>query len=266
MTPTTKEPTPTTTPVLECRGVQKRYAGSVVALDTVDLSISAGELVALIGESGSGKTTLLRLFNRLVEPDMGEVYYQGSLVRERDPFQLRRAIGYVQQEGGLLPHWNVEKNVGLVPELLGWPNAKRHERTEEVLNLVGLPAREFGHRFPRALSGGQRQRVAVARALAADPDVVLLDEPFGALDPITRSDLQEEFDRLRRQLGKTTVLVTHDLDEAFRLADRVGVLQHGKIEQLATPSELSRNPATEYVERLLARFHRESPFETGPKS
>ena len=238
-------------PALEARGVAKRYPDGTQALAPTDLCVSPGETLALVGESGSGKTTLLRCFNRMVEPTAGEVRVRGRAVTEQDPHRLRRSLGYVQQEGGLLPHWTVERNVELVPRLLGWSAERRAARAEEVLELVGLPRGSFGHRFPRELSGGQRQRVALARALAADPDVVLLDEPFGALDALTRRRLQEEFRALRDRLGKTMLLVTHDLEEAFRLGDRVAVLRDGRVLRVGAPEELVREPGDEYVRELL---------------
>jgi osmoprotectant transport system ATP-binding protein len=222
-----------------------------VALDDVSLDVRGGECVALIGESGSGKTTLLRCFNRLVVPDSGMVSVGGADVTTLDPITLRRRIGYVPQDGGLLPHWSVRRNVALVPWLRELSNAA--ELTQQSLALVGLEPRVFGHRLPGELSGGQRQRVAVARALAAQPSAILLDEPFGALDAITRADLQIAFAGIRRELKTTTLLVTHDLHEAFLLADRVVVMRQGKVEQQATPEELRRQPATEYVQRLLDR-------------
>jgi osmoprotectant transport system ATP-binding protein len=237
--------------VLRATGLGKRFPGGVVALDGVDLFVSRGETLALIGESGSGKTTLLRAFNRLVEPTSGSVHLHGRPLADEDPVALRRRLGYVPQEGGLLPHWTVRRNVELVPLLLGWPRPRAAERTTEMLRLVGLPTGEFGDRYPRALSGGQRQRVAIARALAADPEVVLLDEPFGALDPITRAGLQEEFSQLKARLRKTLLLVTHDLDEAFRLADRIAVMRAGRIEQAGTAEELQSAPVTAYVRNLV---------------
>ena len=235
---------------LRAEGVSKRY-GDVVALDAVSLEVSRGECVALIGESGSGKTTLLRCFNRLTEPDSGRVLVEGSDVSTQDPYDLRRRTGYVPQDGGLLPHWRVRRNVGLVPWLRG--DAGADERADRALELVGLDPARFGARWPRELSGGQRQRAAVARALAARPAFVLLDEPFGALDAITRADLQTSFLGLRRDLQLTAVLVTHDLSEAFLLADRVGVLRAGRLEQVAPPDELRSAPATPYVRELLRR-------------
>lgn len=235
---------------LEARGVGKTYGGAV-ALDAVSLSVASGECVALVGESGSGKTTLLRTFNRMVEPDEGVVLAGGRDLREADPIFVRRRTGYVQQEGGLLPHWTVLDNAALVPRLLGMED--QEERARGALARIGLPAEEFGARWPRELSGGQRQRVAIARALAAGPEVMLLDEPFGALDAITRSDLQEGFGELRKSLGLTILLVTHDLREAAILADRVAVLRKGRLEQVAVPEALARAPATEYVARLLER-------------
>jgi osmoprotectant transport system ATP-binding protein len=249
-------------PVLEARRVSKVFrrrarAGEdgpaeVVALDGASLEVARGETVVLVGESGSGKTTLLRLWNRLEAPTSGEVLLAGEPVAAADPIALRRRVGYVQQEAGLLPHWTIERNVALVPELLGWPAERRRRRVEELLELVGLPRASYGQRYPRELSGGQRQRVAFARAIAADPDVVLLDEPFGALDAITRLELQNEFLLLRGRLGKTFLLVTHDLGEAFRLADRIAVMRSGRVLQVARPDELARRPADAYVERLLA--------------
>ncbi|MGZ8397634.1 MAG: ATP-binding cassette domain-containing protein [Gemmatimonadales bacterium] len=222
-----------------------------MALDAVSIDVGRAECVALIGESGSGKTTLLRCFNRLVDPDHGRVLVDGVAAAQLDPIALRRRIGYVPQDGGLLPHWRVHRNVELVPWLRGVDNRK--ELAERALAQVGLDPAVFADRWPRELSGGQRQRVAVARALAASPDVILLDEPFGALDAITRGDLQVVFDGIRRELRVTVVLVTHDLNEAFLLADRIVVLRQGRVEQAATPRELREAPATEYVRRLLLR-------------
>jgi osmoprotectant transport system ATP-binding protein len=236
--------------VLEASAVSKRY-GEVPALDDVSLAVHGGECVALIGESGSGKTTLLRCFNRLTDPDRGTVRVDGSDVAGLDPVSLRRRVGYVPQDGGLLPHWRVRRNVALVPWLQGAADARG--AADQALALVGLTPEQVGDRWPRELSGGQRQRVAVARALAARPDVVLLDEPFGALDAITRADLQSSFAELRRSLRLTALLVTHDLSEAFLLADRIAVMHAGQIEQVAAPDELRATPATPYVRELLTR-------------
>ena len=237
-------------PTLEARNVRKRY-GAIVALDDVSLTVLAGECVALVGESGSGKTTLLRCFNRMVEPDDGTVHVAGDEVRALDPTRLRRRIGYVQQEGGLLPHWRVRRNVALVPWLNG--DADAEGRADRALELIGLQPASFAERWPRELSGGQRQRVAIARALAHRPGIVLLDEPFGALDAITRADLQETFLGLRAELAFTTLLVTHDLREAARLADRIAVLRAGRLEQVAAPADLRAEPGTDYVRQLISR-------------
>ncbi len=204
-----------------------------------------------MGESGSGKTTLLRTFNGMVLPDDGSVFVDGEALSGVDFVELRRALGYVQQEGGLLPHWTVARNAALVPRLRGQPDPEA--RAREALELVGLDPDTFGARWPRELSGGQRQRVALARAVAARPRTILLDEPFGAVDAITRSELQSAFGSLVAELGVTVLLVTHDLREAFRLADRVAVMREGRIEQLAEPETLLRAPATAYVGELLAK-------------
>jgi osmoprotectant transport system ATP-binding protein len=235
---------------LSARNVFHRF-GNVVALDDVSIDVPAGKAVALVGESGSGKTTLLRCFNRLVEPERGEVRVGEKEVRSQPPVLLRRQIGYVQQHGGLLPHWRVLRNVALVPTLQQMSDAT--DAARNALDLVGLPATTFGSRFPHELSGGQRQRVALARSIAARPDVVLLDEPFGALDAISRGELQETFDTLRRDLSVTTLLVTHDLAEAGRLADEVVVMRKGRVEQSGTMQTLISAPATEYVARLIER-------------
>jgi osmoprotectant transport system ATP-binding protein len=235
---------------LEARAVAKRY-GAVTALDGVSLSVAPGETVALVGESGSGKTTLLRSFNGMVLPDEGSVLVDGRALVETDLVQLRRALGYVQQEGGLLPHWTVLRNAGLVPRLARQPDAE--PRAREALALVGLDPDTFGSRWPRELSGGQRQRVALARAIAARPRTILLDEPFGAVDAITRSELQAAFAALVERLGVTVLLVTHDLREAFLLAGRVAVMQAGRIEQIADADTLRSAPATPYVAELLAK-------------
>ena len=233
---------------LEADDVRKRY-GRVVALDGVSLDVPAGACVALVGESGSGKTTLLRCFNAMVRPDSGRVVVQGRIVDPDAAVELRRSIGYVQQDGGLLPHWNIQRNAALVPWLQGRPDAD--QRARSALDLVGLAAETFGQRWPRELSGGQRQRAALARALAAEPDVLLLDEPFGALDAITRVDVQRTFARLRAELGLTVLLVTHDLREAFELADAVAVMRAGAIEQFAPADDVREAPETPYVRELL---------------
>jgi len=238
--------------ILEAVGVRKDYPDGTVALAGVDLAVGRGETVALVGESGSGKTTLLRLFNRMVEASAGEARVEGRPVEALDPIALRRRIGYVPQEGGLLPHWTVARNVELVPRLLGWEAERRRERGRVMLDLVALDPDRYGARYPIELSGGQRQRAAFARALAGDPPVLLLDEPFGALDPLTRLELQAQFLELKGRLGKTMLLVTHDLGEAFRLADRVGVMRHGQLLQLATPAELTARPVAVYVRELLS--------------
>ncbi len=239
-----------TGPALSAQGITKRF-GTTLVLDNVSLTVARGDCLALVGESGAGKSTLLRCFNRLVEPDAGEILIEGAPVRSVDPIGLRRRIGYVPQEGGLLPHWDVRRNVELVPRLL--ERDRVAELASEALILVGLEPAAFADRWPRQLSGGQRQRVAIARALAASPTLLLLDEPFGALDAITRADLQETFARLRRELSVTAVLVTHDLHEAGILADHIAVLRDGRVEQVADSLTLRTAPATDYVRRLLLR-------------
>lgn len=206
-------------------------------LGPLTLEVRRGETLVLLGRSGSGKTTALRLINGLLLPTRGAVLVEGTSTREWDLVRLRRRIGYVIQEIGLLPHMTVERNVGLVPRLERWPPRRVRERVKEMLELVGLPPWDFGHRLPHQLSGGQRQRVGVARALAADPPILLCDEPFGALDPLTRGELQQEFRTLTRQLAKTVVFVTHDVREATLLASRIGVLEQGRLRFLGTVNE-----------------------------
>jgi osmoprotectant transport system ATP-binding protein len=235
---------------LAADGAVKRF-GPVLALNGVSLRVLPGESVALVGESGSGKTTLLRAFNALTQLDGGRVTVDGADVSAGNPVELRRRIGYVPQDGGLLPHWTVRRNVELVPRLRALSEASA--LATAALTLVGLDPAVFGGRYPRELSGGQRQRVAIARALAAHPDAVLLDEPFGALDAITRGELRAAFAALRSTLSITTVLVTHDLTEAIALADRIVVLRHGAVLQDATPAALLAAPAGEYVTTLLRR-------------
>jgi len=236
-------------PVLSAQGVTRRYPPDIVALDDVWLDVGAGECVALVGESGSGKTTLLRAFNKLTTVDAGRAVVEGDDVATLDAVALRRRIGYVPQDGGLLPHWTVDRNAALVPWLRGEVEALRAGR--DALTRVGLDPATFGPRFPGELSGGQRQRVALARAMAGAPTIVLLDEPFGALDAITRGDIQAMFDGLRRASGIAALLVTHDLREAVRLADRIAVMRAGRIEQVDTAERLRTAPATPYIASLL---------------
>jgi osmoprotectant transport system ATP-binding protein len=237
---------------IQMRGVSRHFEGRW-ALRDFDLEVPEGQTLALIGPSGSGKTTVLRLINRLLERTSGSVEVFGQDVTEGDPAELRRRIGYVIQEIGTFPHYTVRQNVALVPSLLGWSRERIAARTDELLSLVGLPPAEFANRYPDQLSGGQRQRVGFARALAADPPLVLCDEPFAALDAVTRETLQDEFRRLALELGKTFVVVTHDIFEAVRIADRIVVLCEGRIVQDATPAELVRSPGHAIVEALLGR-------------
>lgn len=219
--------------------------GTRPVLRDVTFTVEPGETVALVGRSGAGKSTVLKLINRMLEPDNGTVRVDGRDTRAWDSTSLRRHTGYVLQEVGLFPHMTVSRNVGLVPTLLQWAPARIQSRTAELLDLVGLPADEFERRWPDELSGGQRQRVGVARALAADPPIVLMDEPFGSLDPITRAELHREFRRIQQRIRKTVVLVTHDMREAFALADRVGVLEDGRLVAYDVPAALraSSHPA-----------------------
>jgi osmoprotectant transport system ATP-binding protein len=240
-------------PAVELRGVSKVYAGAARAVDDLTLAVPVGQVVALLGPSGCGKTTTLRLINRLEEASAGTVLVRGQDVRGQRPELLRRSIGYVIQEGGLLPHRDVAANVATVPRLLGWPRGRIRRRVAEVLDLVGLPEAKYGQRMPAALSGGQRQRVGVARALAADPDLLLMDEPFGALDPGTREALQDEFLRLNARIKKTVVIVTHDVAEAGRLAGEIVLLDRGRVVQRGTLRDLLVRPADESVRSFLGR-------------
>jgi osmoprotectant transport system ATP-binding protein len=233
---------------IELQEIRKQYPDGTVAVGHLSLAVRAGELVVLIGPSGCGKSTVLRMINRLIEPTSGHILLDGEDVTRANAVELRRRIGYVIQNVGLFPHQTIHTNVGTVPRLLGWPKSRVTARSDELLDLVGLDPARYGRRYPHELSGGQRQRVGVARALAADPVVLLMDEPFSAVDPIARARLQEEFLRLQAEVRKTTVLVTHDLDEAVRLGDRIAVLsQGGKLEQYGTPADLLGEPATPFV-------------------
>jgi osmoprotectant transport system ATP-binding protein len=241
-------------PVLEYRDVRKTYDAGRPVLDGFSLAIAPRETVALVGPSGCGKTTALKLANRLVDADAGTVRIFGKAASEHEPVALRRRIGYVIQEGGLFPHWTVRENVEAVPRLLGWDEAERHARSDELLATVGLPPASFARRRPSGLSGGQRQRVGVARALAARPPLVLMDEPFGALDPIARRAMQKEFQSWKSRWESAVLLVTHDLGEAFRLADRVAVLEGGRIRQVGSRDELVRAPADDFVREFVSEF------------
>jgi osmoprotectant transport system ATP-binding protein len=234
--------------VITLEHVSKRYAGAPAAVvEDLSLHVPEGMTVALIGPSGCGKTTTMRMINRLVEPTTGRILVDGKDVGEGDPVLLRRRIGYVIQQVGLFPHMTVSQNIAAVPRLLGWDRAKIVRRTTELLDLVGLEPDQMFDRYPAQLSGGQRQRVGVARALAADPPVLLMDEPFGALDPVARSLLQTEFRQILKRVRKTVVLVTHDLDEAVRLGDRIAIMKNGRIVQYDTPDAVLSNPVDAFV-------------------
>jgi osmoprotectant transport system ATP-binding protein len=239
-------------PAIEFRSVSKRFDGAEKpAVDRLDLEIRKGETVALVGASGCGKTTTLKMINRLIEPTGGTILVTGKDVRSIPVLELRRSLGYVIQQVGLFPHMTVANNIAIVPQLLGWDRKRIAARVDELLALVHLPPEQYRHRKPVELSGGQQQRVGVARALAADPPILLMDEPFGALDPITRSSLQDEVLEIHRKLKKAIVLVTHDMEEAIRLGDRIVVMENGRIAQAGTPGELLMKPATPFVASLL---------------
>jgi osmoprotectant transport system ATP-binding protein len=234
--------------VLELREVTKRYErGARPAVSELSLTVPAGEVCVLIGPSGCGKTTALKMINRLIEPTSGEILIDGNPVRRRNPAQLRREIGYVIQQVGLMPHLTIAGNVATVPRLLGWDKARIEARVRELLDLIGLDPDEYAKRYPAQLSGGQQQRVGLARALAGDPPVMLMDEPFSAVDPITRERLQNDFLRLHRTVPKTVVFVSHDIDEAVKMADRIAVMREGHLVQYATPSELLAHPVDDFV-------------------
>ncbi len=236
--------------MIELRGVCKSF-GVAPALVDVSLTIERGECLVLIGASGSGKSTLLKLLNRLLEPDAGTLAFMGQSLRSFEPVALRRRMGYAIQSTGLFPHWNVARNIATVPTLLGWPRSRIAQRVDELLGLLGLPPEQYRSRYPHELSGGQQQRVGVARALAADPEVLLMDEPFGALDAPNRLALQQALQRIHQATGKTIVFVTHDLDEALRLATRIVLLDQGRVVQAGTPAQLLGQPATAQVALFL---------------
>jgi osmoprotectant transport system ATP-binding protein len=238
--------------LIEILNLSKAYAGSgTQAVSGLSLSVPAGEFLVLIGPSGSGKTTTLNMVNRLVEPDGGEIRIEGHNVLDSDPVMLRRGIGYVFQEAGLFPHMTVAENIAVTPHLLNWDKARTDARVHELLAMVRLEEGEFGGRFPQELSGGQRQRVALARALAVRPHILLLDEPFGALDPVTREAVAADVREIHQKLGLTTLMVTHDMTEALLMADRIAVMRDGHLVQVGTPRELVAHPADNFVAQLI---------------
>jgi osmoprotectant transport system ATP-binding protein len=235
--------------------VTKVYpGGDRAAVKDLSLEVQNGELMVLIGPSGCGKTTTLRMINRLEEPTSGTISVDGRNIESYDPVQLRRGIGYTIQQTGLLPHMTVEQNIELVPRLLKWDEKRRHERTRELLEMVSMDYATFAQRYPRQLSGGQQQRVGVLRALATDPPIILMDEPFGALDPLSREVLQIELKRLQARLQKTIIFVTHDMDEAIRIGDRIGIFREGELHQVGTPDELVRTPKDEFVMKFIGHL------------
>ncbi|WP_330502701.1 betaine/proline/choline family ABC transporter ATP-binding protein [Peribacillus frigoritolerans] len=238
--------------MLKIENVSKIYKGGKKAVKNISLDIKKGEFICFIGPSGCGKTTTMKMINRLIEPSEGKILINGENIMDKDPVELRRQIGYVIQQIGLFPHMTILENITLVPKLLKWNEQKKKERALELLQLVDMGP-EYLERYPYELSGGQQQRIGVLRALASNPPLILMDEPFGALDPITRDALQEEFKNLQRTLDKTIVFVTHDMDEAIKLADRIVILRAGEIVQVGTPDEILRNPANEFVEEFIGK-------------
>lgn len=240
--------------MISLKNVNKYFdPGQIRAVHDLSLDIADGETLVLLGSSGCGKTTILKMINRIIEPSSGTILVDGKNILERNPIEVRRSMGYVIQEIGLFPHMNIEENVSVVMKLKNWPEEKRKNRAEEVLELVGLESGKFSGRYPDELSGGQQQRVGVARALAADPSLLLMDEPFSAVDAVTRELLQQELLLLKKRLRKTIVFVTHDIFEAFTLADRIVILHEGKLQQVGTKEEILSSPETEFVKALLMK-------------
>lgn len=236
--------------LLEFKNVSKVYKGGKKAVDDVNLNFEKGEFIAFIGTSGSGKTTTMRMINRMIEPTSGQILINGEDIAKKDPVELRRQIGYVIQQIGLMPHMTIRENIVMVPKLLKWSDEKRQEIADRLIKLVDLPE-EFLDRYPSELSGGQQQRIGVVRALAADQDIILMDEPFGALDPITRDALQDLVKELQQEMGRTIIFVTHDMDEALKLADRIVIMREGRVIQFDTPDNILREPADTFVEEFI---------------
>lgn len=250
--------------MIEFQNVSKIYKGNKKAVSDMNLSFGDGEFICFIGTSGSGKTTAMRMINRMIEPTSGKILIDGKDIMTENPVDLRRSIGYVIQNIGLLPHMTIRDNITLVPKLLKWPEEERNEIAERLIKLVELP-KEMLDRYPNELSGGQQQRIGVIRALAADQNIILMDEPFGALDPITRDSLQDFVKELQEKMGKTIVFVTHDMDEALKLATKIVVMSHGKVVQCDTPENILRNPANDFVRELIGEerlMHSQQDFIT----
>lgn len=238
--------------MLSIKNLSKVYAGGKKAVDNMTIDIESGDFIAFIGTSGSGKTTALRMINRMIESTEGEITIDGKNIKELNPVELRRSIGYVIQQIGLMPHMTVKENIILVPKLLKWSQEKKDEKAKELIRLVDLPE-EYLDRYPSELSGGQQQRIGVVRALAAEQDIILMDEPFGALDPITRDTLQDLVKKLQQQLGKTFIFVTHDMDEAIKLADKICIMTNGQVIQYDTPDNILRSPANDFVKDFIGQ-------------
>ena len=238
--------------MLSIKNLSKVYAGGKKAVDNMTIDIESGDFIAFIGTSGSGKTTALRMINRMIESTEGEITIDGKNINELNPVELRRSIGYVIQQIGLMPHMTVKENIVLVPKLLKWSQEKKDEKAKELIRLVDLPE-EYLDRYPSELSGGQQQRIGVVRALAAEQDIILMDEPFGALDPITRDTLQDLVKKLQQQLGKTFIFVTHDMDEAIKLADKICIMTNGQVVQYDTPDNILRSPANDFVKDFIGQ-------------
>lgn len=234
------------------KNLTKKF-GDFTAVNNLTTELQSGETTVLIGPSGCGKTTTLRMINRLIEPSEGTIYINETDISKTNPVELRRNIGYVIQQIGLFPHMNIAENIGLVPYLKDWPESKRNQRVEELLDFVGMSPSEFYYRYPNELSGGQQQRIGVARALAADPEIILMDEPFGALDPISRSSLQDELLEMQDKLGKTIVFVTHDIDEALKIANKIAIMKDGEILQYDSPEQILRNPSNSFIEEFIGK-------------
>jgi osmoprotectant transport system ATP-binding protein len=241
--------------MIKLEHVYKYFSRDKAAVSDVSFEVRPGETLVLLGTSGSGKTTTLRMINRLIEPDGGQIYVNGRPAADQSPETLRRGIGYVLQDNGLFPHYTVAENIAVVPELLQWDKARITERTNSLMEKLHLPPAEYSQAFPGQLSGGQQQRVGLARALAADPPILLMDEPFGALDPVTRASVRREFRALDELNNKTIIMVTHDVQEAFELGDRIGLMDKGVLQQLGTPADLLFNPANDFVRAFFEEHH-----------